>query len=192
MLKSMAGGKDLTENAKREKAVIMDDLAIARSVTRISHEIIERNKGVEKVAIVGIKRRGEDLARRICDKIETIENRRPAFGTVDITFYRDDLTLKYSQPRISATELDFETDGMNIVLVDDVIYTGRTVRAAIEAIFDCGRPQTVQLAVLIDRGLRELPIRPDYVGKNVPTSRTEQIAVRLKERDGEEKVSIME
>ena len=177
---------------KVEKATIMDAAAIGRSVTRISHEILERNKGIDGVAVVGIKRRGEDLARRICAKIEEIEGRRPAFGTVDITFYRDDLTQKSPQPELCSAELDFEIDGMNVVLVDDVIYTGRTVRAGIDALFDRGRPASVQLAVLIDRGLRELPIRPDYVWKNVPTRHSEQISVRLTERDGEEKVSILE
>ncbi|MBQ2118452.1 MAG: bifunctional pyr operon transcriptional regulator/uracil phosphoribosyltransferase PyrR [Clostridia bacterium] len=182
----------MQQNDRREKAVIMDEAAIGRSVTRISHEILERNKGVDRVAVVGIQRRGADLARRICDRVEAIEGVRPLFGTLDITFYRDDLSRRSPQPTLSGTDLPFSPDGLHVVLVDDVIYTGRTARAAIDALFDKGRPDSVQLAVLIDRGLRELPIRPDYVGKNVPTRHSEQISVRLAERDGEEKVSILE
>ncbi len=169
---------------KREKARIMDEQAISRAVTRISHEILERNEGIDGVALLGIHSRGADLALRIADKIERIEGKRPLLATLDITHYRDDISHK-DAPLISRdSSIDFSLDGARVVIVDDVIYTGRTVRAAIDACFDLGRPAAVQLAVLVDRGLRELPIRPDFVGKNVPTSHAEHIRVRLRERDG--------
>lgn len=179
---------------KKEKARIMDEQAIGRAVTRISHEILERNEGVENIVILGIHRRGADLALRIADRIEKIEGMRPKFGILDITHYRDDIEREEKSPVIRNSSIDVSLDGMTVVIVDDVIYTGRTVRAAIDAIFDIGRPAAVQLAVLVDRGLRELPIRPDFVGKNVPTSHAEHIRVRLRERDGVEcdSVSIYE
>lgn len=179
---------------KREKARIMDEQAIGRAVTRISHEILERNEGADGVVLLGIQSRGADLAMRITDKIEKIEGHRPLCGVLDITHYRDDIVKDEEAPVFKKSSIDFSLDSKIVVIVDDVIYTGRTVRAAIDAVFDSGRPSAVQLAVLVDRGLRELPIRPDFVGKNVPTSHTEHIKVTLRERDGVEcdSVSIYE
>ena len=180
------------ENERNVKAVIMDESAICRALTRIAHEILERNRGVENVCLVGVHRRGTPLAKRIAKKIADIEGKKPPVGEVDITFYRDDQTQKIEQPVLRAAAVDFEVTGKDIVLVDDVIFTGRTVRAALEAIFDLGRPRTVQLAVLVDRGLRELPFRPDFVGKNVPTRHSELISVSLTEVDGTDTVTIVE
>ena len=173
-----------------EKVQIMDGYSIDRAVSRISHEIIERNQGAKDIALIGIQRRGVPLARMIADKIRGIESREIPVGILDITFYRDDLTLLSEHPVVNDTVVDFEIAGKDIILVDDVMYTGRTIRAAIDAIMDYGRPRRIQLAVLIDRGHRELPFKADYVGKNVPTSRTEQINVRLKEVDGVDQVTI--
>lgn len=170
----------------------MDATALARAVTRIAHEIVERNRGTENLALIGIRRRGVPLAARIAEKIEAIEGKAPYVGEVDITFYRDDLTTRSDMPVLHATKVDFDVGGKDIVLVDDVIFTGRTVRAAMEAVFDLGRPKTVQLAVIVDRGLRELPFRPDFVGKNVPTRHSEQISVELFEVDGVDRVTILE
>lgn len=177
---------------KQIKATIMDEAALNRALTRIAHEILERNRGAASVALIGIRRRGVPLAARIAEKMTAIEGTAPAVGEVDITFYRDDLTPCNEQPVLNATRIDFDVTDKDIVLVDDVIFTGRTVRAAMEAIFDLGRPRTVQLAVLIDRGLRELPFRPDFVGKNVPTRHSERISVALVEVDGEDVVTIRE
>ncbi len=174
----------------KAKAVIMDQQAMDRAITRISHEIIEKNKGIGDIALVGIKRRGIPLSRMIASKIEEIEGIRPALGTLDITLYRDDLTEKSQSAIVEDTHIDFDVTQKTIILVDDVLYTGRTVRAALDAIMDFGRPNRIQLAVLIDRGHRELPIRADYVGKNVPTSRNEMIHVALAEIDGCTSVSI--
>ena len=170
----------------------MDEAALNRALMRISHEITEKNKGVENVVLAGILRRGETIARRIRDNVRKIEDRDLPVGSIDIRFYRDDLTHLEESPRVKQTSLPFDVTGRDVVLIDDVIYTGRTVRAAIEAVFSCGRPRSIQLAVLIDRGHRELPIRPDFVGKNIPTSRTELIEVRLPEFDGETGVWLME
>lgn len=175
-----------------EKALIMDKNAMNRAITRIAHEIIEKHKGVENVALIGIQRRGVPLAKRIARKIEEIESVKVPIGILDITFYRDDLSLLASHPVINGTEISFQIEGKKIVLVDDVIYTGRTVRAAIECLFDLGRPKMVQLAVMIDRGHRELPFRPDYVGKNIPTSRSEVVSVQVEEIDNVDKVTINE
>ena len=180
------------ESEKQVKATIMDEAALSRALTRIAHEILEHNRGADNVALIGIRRRGVPLAERIAKKMEEIEGKAPAVGEVDITFYRDDLTERSEQPVLNATRVDFNLGGMDVVLVDDVIFTGRTVRAAMEAVFHLGRPHTVQLAVVVDRGLRELPFRPDYVGKNVPTRRSELISVSLREVDGEDKVTIKE
>lgn len=174
----------------KEKAIIMDENAIERAITRISHEIIEKNKGTDDLALVGIQRRGVPLAMKIAQKIEDSEGVKPEVGVLDITFYRDDLSIIAWHPVINGTEINFKLDDKKIILVDDVLYTGRTVRAAIEALMDIGRPQMIQLAILIDRGHRELPIRADYVGKNVPTSKTELIQVRVKEIDGVNSVTI--
>lgn len=161
----------------------MDEKAIQRAVTRIAHEIIEKNKGVKDIILVGIKTRGVPLAQRLVEKIEMIENEKVKAGTLDITLYRDDLSKLDDNPIIHSTNIDFGIDNRIVILVDDVLYTGRTVRAAMDAIMDIGRPKAIQLAVLIDRGHRELPIRADFVGKNVPTSKNEVISVRFTETD---------
>ncbi|WP_419726777.1 bifunctional pyr operon transcriptional regulator/uracil phosphoribosyltransferase PyrR [Terrisporobacter petrolearius] len=175
-----------------QKAKIMDEKAIGRAITRISHEIIERNKGIENVVLIGIKTRGVPVASRIADKIENIEGQRIEIGEMDITLYRDDLSKKQIDPVVNSTKIDFDITDKTVVLVDDVLYTGRTVRSALNAIMDVGRPKAIQLAVLVDRGHRELPIRADYVGKNVPTSKTEIISVKLNECDAEDSVTIEE
>lgn len=174
------------------KKLLMDETAIKRAITRIAHEIIERNKGVENVALIGIRRRGGPLAQRLADRIEEIEGIRVPVGILDITLYRDDLTTLAAQPQLHRTEVFFDINDMNIVLVDDVLYTGRTVRAAMDALIDIGRPRCIQLAVLIDRGHRELPIKADYVGKNIPTSLQEIISVMVTEIDNKEEVVIQE
>jgi len=166
-----------------DKAEIMDENGIMRAVTRISHEIIERNKGVEDLLLIGIQRRGVPLARLIAKKIREVEGNTVPVGILDITFYRDDLSTLSEHPVINGTEINFPITDKKIVLVDDVLFTGRTVRAAIDAIMDIGRPKMIQLAILIDRGHRELPIRADYVGKNVPTSSSEVISVKLYDID---------
>ncbi|WXR61683.1 bifunctional pyr operon transcriptional regulator/uracil phosphoribosyltransferase PyrR [Peptostreptococcaceae bacterium AGR-M142] len=175
-----------------KKAIILDDKSMQRSITRISHEIIEKNKGVKDVVLVGIKTRGVPLAKRIQDKIEKIEGKKIQVGELDITLYRDDLSKKEQDPVLNKTNIDFELDNKIVVLVDDVLYTGRTVRAAMDAVMDKGRPKCIQLAILVDRGHRELPIRADFVGKNVPTSKSEIINVKLKEIDEIDVVSISE
>ena len=176
----------------KQKAQIMDGAALSRALMRISHEITEKNRGVDNVVLLGILRRGEPIARRIRDNILKIEDTEVPCGSLDIIFYRDDLTLLADNPRVGQTRLPFDVNDRDVVLVDDVLYTGRTARAAIEAVFRCGRPRTIQLAELVDRGHRELPIRADYVGKNIPTSRSELIEVRLPEYDGETGVYLME
>ncbi|MHC1682544.1 MAG: bifunctional pyr operon transcriptional regulator/uracil phosphoribosyltransferase PyrR [Clostridiaceae bacterium] len=174
------------------KAVLLDDNAIARSLKRISHEIIEKNKGIDDLVLVGIKRRGAPLAKRISDIIESIEGKSVPVGSVDITCYRDDLEEVYEQPVINSEDIPVDIKDKKVILVDDVLYTGRTVRAAIDAILAVGRPNSIQLAVLVDRGHRELPIRADYVGKNIPTSKTELISVEIYEIDDSEGVHIYE
>ena len=165
------------------KAAILNEQAVHRAIKRIAHEIIERNDGCDSICLIGIKRRGVPLAAMIAQAIMEIEGQEVACGTLDITLYRDDLTQVAALPQISSTELPFSVTDKRVILVDDVIFTGRTARAAIEAVIRRGRPDQIQLAVLIDRGHRELPIRPDYVGKNVPTSRSEVVAVKLPEYD---------
>lgn len=174
------------------KAQILDEKGINRSIIRISHEIIEKNKGVENIAIVGIKTRGIPLAKRIAKYIEEFEGSEIPVGDLDITLYRDDLSEIYEQPNLSCSNIQFEVRNKIVILVDDVIYTGRTVRAAMDGIIHIGRPKSIQLAVLVDRGHRELPIRPDYVGKNVPTAHNEIVHVKLSEIDEEDKVVITE
>ncbi len=176
----------------REKATILDRDGIRRALTRIAHEIIEKNQGVQEVALIGIRRRGVPLALRLAEKIERIEGAQVPVGSLDITLYRDDLTRLGPQPQLSRTEVPFPVTDRTVILVDDVLYTGRTVRAALDAIMDLGRPRAIQLAALIDRGHRELPIRADYVGKNVPTSSREIISVQLEDTDGQEQVVILE
>ncbi len=177
---------------RKEKARIMDEADMMRVTKRIAHEIVEANRGVEGLVLVGIRRRGVPLAHRIAAAIAEFEGREVPVGMLDITLYRDDLQLVARQPVLRKTELPFDVDGKVVVLVDDVLYTGRTVRAAMDEIMDFGRPEAVRLAVLIDRGHRELPIRADYVGKNVPTSRKEIISVKLAEQDGEDGVTVEE
>ena len=172
------------------KAKLLDDKMIDRSLMRLAHEIIEKNKGVDDLVLIGIKSRGVPLAHRLSEKIEKIEGKRLPVGQLDITLYRDDLSPKSYEPDVKGLEVDFVIDGKIVILVDDVIYTGRTVRAAMDAIIDFGRPSAIQLAVLVDRGHRELPIRPDYVGKNVPTSSKEIVKVKLEEMDEVSEVSI--
>ncbi|ACA59817.1 bifunctional pyr operon transcriptional regulator/uracil phosphoribosyltransferase PyrR [Candidatus Desulforudis audaxviator] len=176
----------------REKATILDRDGIRRALTRIAHEIIEKNQGVDRVVLIGIRRRGVPLALRLAEKIEQIEGAEVPVGFLDITLYRDDLTRLGPQPQLSRTEVPFPVTDQTVILVDDVLYTGRTVRAALDAIMDLGRPRAIQLAALIDRGHRELPIRADYVGKNVPTSSREIISVQLEDIDGQERVVILE
>lgn len=173
-----------------EKAEIMDESGMFRAITRISHEIIEKNKGVEDVVLIGIQRRGVPLAKMVAQKIKDVEGTAVPVGILDITLYRDDLSMLAEHPIINGTEINFPLTGKKVVLVDDVIFTGRTTRAAIDAIMDIGRPKIIQLAIIIDRGHRELPIRPDYIGKNVPTSRNEVVHVKVKDIDGVNAVTI--
>lgn len=175
---------------RAEWSKVLDDDQVRRSVTRISHEILERNRGAGSIAIVGVRTRGEHLAARIGKTINEIENVTVPMGVVDITLYRDDIAHTAEQPIVRGTNLPFNVDKKAIILVDDVLYTGRTVRAAIDAIIDFGRPKSVQLAVLVDRGHRELPIRADYVGKSVPTSKGEDVDVLLSEVDSEDSVYV--
>jgi pyrimidine operon attenuation protein/uracil phosphoribosyltransferase len=163
---------------------------IRRATIRISHEIVEKHAGTDGLALVGIQRRGVPLARRIAEAIRENEGADVPVGALDITFYRDDLSLVAQQPVVKGTDIAFDLNGRTIVLVDDVLYTGRTIRAAMDALIDYGRPQAIRLAVLVDRGHRELPIRADHVGKNVPTSREEVVKVTLEETDGEDAVEI--
>ncbi|WP_342525885.1 bifunctional pyr operon transcriptional regulator/uracil phosphoribosyltransferase PyrR [Chryseomicrobium sp. FSL W7-1435] len=177
-----------------EKAVLLDEQAIRRALTRIAHEIIERNKGIDECVLVGIKTRGAFIAKRLAERIESIEGKAIQTGELDITLYRDDLTVKTEnqQPLVKQVDIQHDVTNKKIILVDDVLYTGRTVRAAMDAIMDVGRPSQIQLAVLVDRGHRELPIRADYVGKNIPTSSEERIVVRMVESDQEDRVLITE
>ncbi len=174
------------------KKQLMDEKEIDRTLTRIAHEIIEKNKGVENLCLIGIMRRGDVLAKRIAHKLKEIEGKDIPVGALDITLYRDDLSVLSSAPIVRKTEIPCNINDKRVVIVDDVIFTGRTARAAIDALIDFGRPKVIQLAVLIDRGHRELPIHPDYVGKIIPTSRDENIVVLLKEVDGIEAVGISE
>jgi pyrimidine operon attenuation protein/uracil phosphoribosyltransferase len=176
----------------REKATILDRDGIRRALIRIAHEIIERNKGVEDVVLIGIRRRGVPLALRLAENIRRIEGSAVSVGFLDITLYRDDLTQLGYHPRLYRTEVPFSVTERNVILVDDVLYTGRTVRAAMDAIMDLGRPRSIQMVALIDRGHRELPVRADYVGKNVPTSSREVVSVQIEEIDGQEQVVILE
>ena len=171
---------------------LLDAEDVRRALTRIAHEIIERDKGAADVVLVGIANRGDDLARRLAAEIDRIEGLTVPVGALDITFYRDDIGMKAEAPEVHETRIGFDITGRTVVLVDDVLFTGRTIRAALDAIIDLGRPQSVQLAILIDRGHRELPIRPDYIGKNLPTSRRESVAVMLREHDGSDGVVIKE
>ena len=173
------------------KSVCMDAGEIERSLTRIAHQILETNKGADGLAVVGIVTRGDLLAKKLADKIEEIEGTKVPLGKLDISFYRDDFAT-YISPEVHSTEIPFDIDGATVVLVDDVLFTGRTVRAALDALMDIGRPACVQLAVLVDRGHRQLPIRADYVGKNVPSSENQSVRLFLEEVDGVSAVEIAE
>ncbi|HXH81793.1 MAG TPA: bifunctional pyr operon transcriptional regulator/uracil phosphoribosyltransferase PyrR [Candidatus Tectomicrobia bacterium] len=175
----------------REKAQVLDENALDRALTRIAHEILERNQGAKDLTFVGLRTRGVTLAQRLAAKIAAIDGATVPVGTLDITLYRDDLDMR-GAPVVRGTDIPFSIKNKTVVLVDDVLYTGRTIRAALDALIDLGRPRMIQLAILVDRGHRELPIRPDYVGKNLPTSRREAVAVRLREHDGEDRVVIEE
>ncbi len=179
-------------NERREKAQILDAAGITRAITRIAHEIVERNKGVQDVVLVGLRSRGVDLAHRIAGKLDEIEGAKVSVGALDITLYRDDLGRAVTQPVVRRTEIAFPINDRIVVLVDDVLYTGRSCRAAMDALMDLGRPRLIQLAVLVDRGHRELPIRADYVGKNVPTSHQEEVQVFLTEEDGADRAVILD
>ncbi|RJP27299.1 MAG: bifunctional pyr operon transcriptional regulator/uracil phosphoribosyltransferase PyrR [Candidatus Omnitrophota bacterium] len=176
----------------KEKAKILDKESISRTIIRIAHEITEKNSGTQGLCIIGIRNRGAYLAERVAAQIKMIDRAPVSLGVLDITLYRDDLTLVASQPLVHKTSIDFDITDKDVVLVDDVLYTGRTVRAALDALIDFGRPRSIQLAVLVDRGHRELPIRADYVGKNIPTSRKETVEVHLEEVDGKDEVVIVE
>jgi len=188
----MSGQPRKSQMKLKEKAKILDELAIDKALERIAHEIIEKKAPCTETVIVGIKSRGAHLGERLADKIKVISGSRPLVGALDITLYRDDLTRASEQPVVHATEIDFDIDGKRIILVDDVLFTGRTIRCALDALIDFGRPAQIQLAVLVDRGHRELPIRADYVGKNIPTSAGETVDVRLKESEGKDEVVICE
>ena len=174
-----------------EKAVILNAADLDRVIKRISHEILERNRGSESLVVIGLQKRGVPLGKRIAANIEAFEGKKIGFGKLDISFYRDDFASKIKAD-IEKTEIDFDVTDKNVILVDDVLFTGRTIRAALDAIIDLGRPKSIQLVVLIDRGHRELPIRADYVGKNLPTSKNEMVSVRLEETDGEDSVILVE
>src|SRR3990172_2799535 len=173
-------------------ARLMDAAEIRRALTRIAHEILERNKGASGVVLVGIAARGDDLARRLAGEIERIEGSALPVGALDITFYRDDIGMRSEAPEVHETRIGFDITGRTVVLVDDVLFTGRTIRAALDALVDFGRPTAIQLAVLVDRGHRELPIRADFVGKNVPTRKDEDVRVDLTETDGQDAVMVQE
>ncbi len=183
--------RSLMATELNEKAQILDSAGMQRAVTRIAHEIVERNNGTDGLVLVGLRSRGVDLARRIAKELKIIDGADVPVGALDVTLYRDDLDRVGPQPVVRKTEIPFSVNEKRVVLVDDVLYTGRTVRAAMDSLIDLGRPRFIQLAVLVDRGHRELPIRADYVGKNVPTSRQEQIQVLLTEEDGVDKVLIV-
>ena len=176
----------------REKAILLDEISVERALMRVAHQITEKNSDMNAVCLVGIKTRGVPLAERLARNIADVTGSAPAVGTLDITLYRDDLTRVADSPIVREPQIPFPVEGKTVVLCDDVIYTGRTIRAAMDAVMDSGRPARIQLFELIDRGHRELPIRPDFVGKNVPTSHSEVITVRLAETDGETCVKLLE
>lgn len=173
------------------KVRVMDEPSMGRTLVRLSHEIVEKNHGAEKILLVGVIRRGVTLAKRISECIEQFEGIKVPVGSLDIRYHRDDYSVAMDQPVISGTDLSFDINQKTVILVDDVICTGRTIRAAFDALFEHGRPAAIQLAVLVDRGLRELPIKPDFTGKNIPTSHRELVDVKVKETDGEDSVCIL-
>ena len=174
------------------KSKIMDDHDLGRTIARLTHEILEKNKGHENIVVIGMRTRGVYLAERIAKKLKEVDNKEVPFGVLDITLYRDDFRTALKQPKIQITDIPFSIDNKNIILVDDVLYTGRTVRAALDALMDFGRPATIQLAILVDRGHRELPIKADFIGKNVPTSYGEEIRVHMKEIDEDDGVFLVD
>ncbi len=176
---------------KPKSTLIMDAKAVERALIRISHEMLEKNRGAENMAVIGIQNRGAYLAERVAELIEKIEQVKVPVGLMDITLYRDDVQTKLEQPVVHKTEIMFDVKDKVIILVDDVLFTGRTVRAALDQIIDFGRPKSIQLAVLVDRGHRELPIRADYVGKNIPTAKEDRVQVKIKEVDDEDSVSVI-
>lgn len=176
----------------KTKAEILSEKDFQRIILRLSHEILEKNRGVDDLVIIGIRTRGAHLATRISETIKKIENKAVPTGFLDITLYRDDFRTRLKQPSVEVTNIPFKIDGKNIVLIDDVLYTGRTIRSALDAIMDFGRPSKIYLAVLVDRGHRELPIRPDFVGKNIPTSIGEEVKVLMSEVDQKDKVLLVE
>tara|TARA_Y100001970_G_scaffold290886_1_gene426126 strand:- start:100 stop:645 length:546 start_codon:yes stop_codon:yes gene_type:complete len=177
---------------KKIKAHLQDQNDLKRTLIRISHEIIEKNPDLSQTAIVGIRTRGEIIAHRIAESIGSIAGLKIDNGTIDVTFYRDDFKTNFDSPKVGPSEINFDVSGKNIILIDDVLYTGRTIRAAMDEVFSYGRPASIQLGVLVDRGHRELPIKTDFVGKNYPTSINEHIHVHIKEIDGKDEVLLME
>ena len=174
------------------KTKVVDSDGLDRILTRITHEILEKNKGSQNLVLMGMRTRGEFLARRIQNKLKTIDGADLPLGVLDVTLYRDDFRMRIKQPEVSVTDITFDINEKHIILVDDVLYTGRTVRSAMNAIMDLGRPDSIQLCILVDRGHRELPIRADYVGKNIPTSLNEEIKVRMTEVDEEDAIYLVE
>ena len=174
------------------KAKIVDQDGLNRIITRIAHEILEHNKGTKNLVVIGMRTRGEFLAKRIFEKISSIENIKLPFGVLDVTLYRDDFRTRLKQPQVSVSDITFDINEKDVILIDDVLYTGRTVRSALNALMDFGRPASIQLFVLVDRGHRELPIRADYVGKNIPTAPSEEIKVKMQEIDGEDAIYLVE
>lgn len=176
----------------RIKSKIMDDQDLGRTIARLTHEILEKNKGHENIVVIGMRTRGVYLAERIAKKLKEVDNKEVPLGVLDVTLYRDDFRTALKQPKIQITDIPFSIDNKNIILVDDVLYTGRTVRAALDALMDFGRPASIQLAILVDRGHRELPIKADFIGKNVPTSYGEEIRVHMKEIDEDDGVFLVD
>lgn len=174
------------------KAKVIDEEGLVRTVTRLAHEILEKNKGSQNLVLIGMRTRGEFIATRIHQKIKEIDNSNPDLGILDVTLYRDDFRTRLKQPQVSVTDITFDVNEKDIILIDDVLYTGRTVRAALDALMDLGRPNTIQLCVLVDRGHREMPIKADFVGKNIPTSINEEVKVKLQEIDGEDAVYLID
>ncbi len=174
------------------KAKVVDQEGLNRIITRIAHEILERNKGTKNIVLIGMRTRGEFLAKRIFEKIKSIEGIEPPFGVLDVTLYRDDFRTRLKQPQVSVSDITFDINEKDVIVIDDVLYTGRTVRSALNALMDFGRPSSIQLFVLVDRGHRELPIRADYVGKNIPTAPSEEIKVKMQEVDGEDAIYLVE
>ena len=174
------------------KSKIIDEDGLSRIITRMAHEILEKNKGSQNLVLMGMKTRGEFLARRIFERIKEIERIELPLGVLDVTLYRDDFRTRLKQPEVSVSNITFDINDKDVVIIDDVLYTGRTVRSALNALMDFGRPRSIQLCVLVDRGHRELPIRADYIGKNIPTSNQEEIKVKMKEIDGEDAIYLME